>query len=222
MITIGHRGAAGYEPENTLLSFRKAIDLKVDMIEFDVQLCKSGEAVVIHDYSLERTTNGNGFVADKTLVELQKLDVGKGQAIPTLQESLEVIGSKASVNIEFKCRSIAAELCRILNYFTEKGILQLKNIIVSSFILDELLIIRELLPSLKIGLLFEELPEEFDAVASQLQAFSINLNFDFLTQDIVDRIHAKGYKVYTYTVNKQADKERMKSWGVDGIFTDFP
>ncbi len=222
MLTIGHRGAAGYEPENTLLSFRKAIDLKVDMIEFDVQLCKSGEAVVIHDYILNRTTNGNGFVADKTLDELQKLDVGKGQAIPTLQESLEVIGNKASVNIEFKCRSIAAELCRTLNYFTEKGILHLKNIVVSSFILDELLIIRELLPSVKIGLLFEELPEEFDAVASQLQAFSINLNFNFLSKDIVDRIHAKGYKVYAYTVNKQSDKERMKAWGVDGIFTDFP
>lgn len=222
MITIGHRGAAGYEPENTLLSFRKAIDLKVDMIEFDVQLCKSGEAVVIHDYSLERITNGSGYVVDKTLAELQKLNAGKGQKIPTLKESLEAIGNKASVNIELKCRSMAAELCRILNYFTEKGILQLKNIIVSSFILDELLIIREFLPDVKIGLLFEELPEEFDSVASQLQAFSINLNFDFLTQEIVDQIHAKGYKVYAYTVNKQADKKRMETWAVDGIFTDFP
>jgi len=222
MITIGHRGAAGYEPENTLLSFRKAIDLKVEMIEFDVRLCKSGETVVIHDDRLERTTNGKGFVADKTLDELWELNAGKGQKIPTLKESLEVIGNKAKINIEIKGKSIAEEVSRTIRSFIENGMIRLENIVVSSFMLDELMTIRKLLPTLKIGLLFEELPKDFDRIASKLQASTINLNFEFLTKDIVKQIHAKGYKVYAYTVNKPADKERMKSFGVDGIFTDFP
>ena len=77
MITIGHRGAAGHEPENTIQSFKKAIELNAEMIEFDVQLCKSGEVVVIHDFTLERTTNGHGFLSESSLSELKKLDAGK-------------------------------------------------------------------------------------------------------------------------------------------------
>ncbi len=222
MITIGHRGAAGYEPENTLLSFRKAIDLKVDMIEFDVQLCKSGEAVVIHDYSLERTTTGRGFVADKTLSELQELDAGKDQKIPTLKESLQAIGNKAKVNIELKGKSPSVETGRIVNSFIEKGIILLENIVFSSFMIEELRIIRKLLPDARVALLFEELPGDFYEIAAELKASSINLNFEFLTKDIVEEIHIRGHQVYAYTVNNPADKARMKTWSVDGIFTDFP
>lgn len=222
MITIGHRGAAGYEPENTLLSFRKAICLKVDMIEFDVQLCKSGEAVVIHDYRLERTTNGRGLVAEKNLIELQKLDAGKDQKIPTLKESLETIGNKAEVNIELKGKSPSVEAGRIVNSFIEKGINLLENIVFSSFMIEELRIIRKLLPDVRVALLFEKLPRDFNEIAVELQASSINLNFEFLTKNIVEEIHSRGHQVYAYTVNNPADKARMKTWGVDGIFTDFP
>ena len=90
MIRIGHRGAMGYAPENTLVSFEKALDLKVDMVELDVQLCKTGELVVIHDLTVNRTTNGEGDVAKLTLQELKCLDAGKGQQIPLLEEVLDL------------------------------------------------------------------------------------------------------------------------------------
>jgi len=89
---FAHRGAPGLGfPENTLLSFQKALEYNIDMVEFDVHRCKSGELVVIHDYRLERTTNGSGYVKDHTLEELRLLDAGQGQKIPTLEETLDFI-----------------------------------------------------------------------------------------------------------------------------------
>ena len=95
MIIIGHRGAMGYEPENTLRSFQKALDLGVDMIEFDVHLCKSGELVVFHDEKVNRTTNGQGYIAQKSLEKLKELDAGQGEKIPTLEEVLDLVKGKA-------------------------------------------------------------------------------------------------------------------------------
>ena len=222
MITIGHRGAAGYEPENTLLSFQKAIDLEVDMIEFDVQLCKSGEVVIFHDDSLERTTNGVGLVNETSLVELQKLDAGKGQKIPTLTEIFETIGSQVKMNVELKGSATAKPVSQIIRQFVDGGKIRQEDILVSSFMIDELLIVRKLFPDLKIAPLFYKLPEDFSEIASKLQAWSINVNIKFLIENDVKQVHASGYKLYVYTVNKTEDKARMQAWGVDGIFTDFP
>jgi len=222
MITIGHRGAAGYEPENTLLSFQKAIDLEVDMIEFDVQLCKSGEVVIFHDDSLERTTNGVGLVNETSLVELQKLDAGKGQKIPTLTEIFETIGSQVKMNVELKGSATAKPVSQIIRQFVDGGKIRQEDILVSSFMIDELLIVRKLFPDLKIAPLFYKLPEYFSEIVSKLQAWSINVNIKFLTENDVKQVHASGYKLYVYTVNKTEDKARMQAWGVDGIFTDFP
>jgi len=222
MLIIGHRGAAGYEPENTILSFQKAIHLNVDMIEFDVRLCKSGEVVILHDDSLERTTNGAGLVSKTSLVELQKLDAGKAQKIPTLTETFETIGSKVKMNVELKGSSTAKPVSQIIRRFVDSGIIRQEDILVSSFMMDELLIVRRLFPELKIAPLFYKLPEDFSEIASILKAWSINLNLKFLTENDVKRVHASGYKLYVYTVNNVEDKARMQNWGVDGIFTDLP
>jgi len=101
-LKIGHRGAMGYEPENTLRSFKKALDLKVDMIELDVYVCKSDELIVIHDDKVDRTTNGQGYVVNKTFEELRTLDAGKNEKIPTLSEVLNLVNRKAKLNIELK------------------------------------------------------------------------------------------------------------------------
>src|SRR3989338_86923 len=97
--TMGHRGAAALEPENTLRGFRRAIELGVDYVEFDVHCCKSGELVVIHDETVDRTTNGKGFVADLTLQQLKKLDAGKSETIPTLQEAIDTCKCKIKMYI---------------------------------------------------------------------------------------------------------------------------
>src|SRR5687768_15817821 len=100
MVVIGHRGAMGYEPENTLRSIKRAIDSGVDMIEFDVQLLKDGTLILMHDNTLERTTDGFGFVADKTYKDIASLNAGRGEKIPTLQQVLDVIDRKVPVVVE--------------------------------------------------------------------------------------------------------------------------
>ncbi|MFW6383179.1 MAG: glycerophosphodiester phosphodiesterase, partial [Nanoarchaeota archaeon] len=104
VLKIGHRGAMGYEPENTLSSFEKAIELGVDMIELDVRLCKDLEVVVFHDDKLSRFANAEGYVIEKSLEELKKLDVKGGGKIPALREALNHINKRAKVNIELKGR----------------------------------------------------------------------------------------------------------------------
>lgn len=222
MITIGHRGAAGYEPENTILSFNKALELGVDMIELDIQLCKSGEFVVIHDFNLDRTTNGSGLVVNKTLTELKKLDAGKRQEISSLEESLKTINRKTKVNIELKSKSGTQQLSNTINHFIENENWQSDDFIISSFNHEELVMFNRLMPQIKIGVLYEDIPNDFNETASALNAYSINVEFYFLTEKIVKQIHKLAYKVYAYTVNSNKDKLKMKEIGVDGIFTDFP
>ena len=99
MVTkIGHRGAMGYAPENTLKSFKKALELNVDAIELDVYICKSGELVVIHDDKVNRTTNGKGYVAEKTFKELRALDAGEKEKIPELKEVFDLVNKKVNIN----------------------------------------------------------------------------------------------------------------------------
>jgi glycerophosphoryl diester phosphodiesterase len=222
MLIIGHRGAAGFEPENTIASFKKAIELGVEMIEFDVQLCKSGELVIIHDYSLDRTTNGKGPVIEKTITELKNLDAGKGQKIPTLSETLQFIDGKTKVNIELKGKTNSEQVAEVIEHFIKKGNWKMPDFIVSSFNHSELLKFHKLMPGIRIGVLYEAVSKDFDKTASALNAFSINADFDSLTKEITEDIHSKKYRVYAYTVNSASDKQRMKTLGVDGIFTDFP
>lgn len=222
MLIIGHRGAAAYEAENSLISFQKAIELKVDMIEFDIQKCKSGELVVFHDYTLERCTNGIGFIANKTLSELKALRLPNNQKIPTLEETLNLIDAQTKVNIELKGLSTTKELSEILTSFTEKTKWEADDFLISSFHHKELFKFQKLMSNQKLSPLYEEITHDYLEIAKALNAHSINANFKFLNRKIVEEIHNNGYQVFAYTVNKMADKHRMKEIGVDGIFTDSP
>lgn len=222
MLIIGHRGAAGHEPENTIQSFKKAMELGAKMIEFDVQLCKSGEVVVIHDFSLGRTTNGTGLLTETLLADLKKLDAGNGQQIPTLEEVLNTIDKKAIVNIELKGKSIARPVAKIIADFIENKNWQTDDFLISSFNHQELFAFHKLMPEIRIGVLYEDIPDTFNKTASVLNAFSINVEFHYLTKEIIDQIHLLNYKVYAYTVNTEENKLRMEEIGVDGIFTNFP
>jgi len=102
VLRIGHRGAAGHAPENTLASFRKAIELGLDMTELDVHVCASGELVVIHDENVDRTTNSKGWVSKLSLTELKRLDAGAGETVPTLAEVLDLLKDRIMLNIELK------------------------------------------------------------------------------------------------------------------------
>ncbi len=108
MVTkIGHRGAMGYAPENTLKSFKKALELNINCVELDVHACKSGELAVIHDDEVDRTTNGKGYIAEKDLNEVKILDAGEGEKIPLLSEVLDLIDKRIKINIELKAEGTA-------------------------------------------------------------------------------------------------------------------
>lgn len=222
MVIIGHRGAMGYEPENTLRSFERAISFGVAMIEFDVYALKDGSLVVIHDLKVDRTTNGTGYVIDKTLEEIKMLDAGSGEKIPTLQETLNSINKRVGVNIELKGENTAALVAEVLKEYVENKGWSYEDFLVSSFNHPELQIFKRLMPEIKIGALTSIIPLDYAKYAEPLQAFAIHPAIDFVNKAFVDDAHQRGFKVYVYTVNEADDYAHMKQIGVDGVFTNNP
>jgi len=222
MLRIGHRGAMGHEPENTLRSFQKALDLGVDMIELDVYVLKTGELVVIHDDKLNRTTNGDGYVIDKSFEEIRSLDAGQGEKIPTLEEVFDLVDKKVPINIELKGEGTALPVARLMEqYIADKGWTE-KHFLVSSFNHYELKKFKEFKPKIRIGALITGIPIGYSDYGVKLDAYSINLSLEFINQDFVDDAHSKGLKVFVYTVNDKDDIKRMKDMGVDGLFSNYP
>jgi glycerophosphoryl diester phosphodiesterase len=223
ILRIGHRGARGYEPENTLLSFKKALELGVDMIEFDVAVCKTGEVVLFHDKRVDLLVNDEGYVVDKTLSELKSYDMSKGQRVLILEEALDFIDKQTKVNIEIKGEGAAKPVYDILErYVSDKG-WAWGDFLVSSFNHYELLDFKELADNkVKIGVIIACIPISLAEWATKVDAYSIHLSKEFINQALVDDAHRRGLKVFVYTPNAVEDIEKMKSLGVDGIFSDFP
>jgi glycerophosphoryl diester phosphodiesterase len=223
ILTVGHRGAKGYEPENTLRSFKKALELGADMIELDVHRCRTGEAVVIHDEDVNRTTNGRGRVADISLAGLKQLDAGRGERIPTLDEVLDLFQGRMKVDIELKGRDCAA--CAAETIAKHLGTTGFKpgELLVTSFEHDTLLRqFQGMNPGIPIGLLFSRVPDDFCERAAALDAEYVALNYKNTNLKMVERAHNTGLKVMVWTVNKPEDIERAEKMGVDSIASDFP
>lgn len=221
-LVIGHRGAMGYETENTLASIQKALDLGVDMIEIDVFNIKSGETVVFHDERLERLSNAAGNIEEFYLSDLQKVVLEGNHKIPVLQKVLQLINNQVALNVELKGAGTANRVSHILKFYVEKRGWSKENLVISSFNWDELRKMREFDPEIAIAVLTEEDPLKAIPVAKELNAVAINPWFKTLTQDNVKEIQAAGFKVNTYTVNEAADIAAVKALGVDGIFSDYP
>jgi len=221
MVLIGHRGAMGYAPENTLKSFKKALELNVDMVELDVYRCKTGELVVIHDDRLERTTNGIGYVEDKTFIELRKLDAGEGEKIPLLTEVLDFIDKRVPINIELKGINTAEGVAEVIREHIIRG-WSYDDFLVSSFNHHELSHIKQILPEIQIGALLIGLPITYAQFAQDLHAYSLNISIEFINQDFVNDAHTRGLKVYVFTVNHPEDMNRLRVLGVDGVFSNVP
>jgi len=221
-LKIGHRGACGYEPENTLASFSRALELGVDMVEFDVHICRSGEPVVIHDSRLERTTSGKGYVADKSLDELRSLDAGNGERIPLLTEVLDLVQHSADVNIELKGPGAAGPVDRIIRSCISSREWSTENFLVSSFDHYELRAFSELNPGINLGALITGIPIGYAEFARNLGAYSVNLSREFINSDFISDAHESGLKVLVYTVNEPDEIKLFRDMGVDGIFSNFP
>lgn len=221
-LCIGHRGARGHAPENTLLALDTGIGLGADMVEFDVQQCE-GELVLIHDPRLERTTSGSGRVDQVSLAYLRGLDAGKGQQVPTLREALNLVGGRVAVNIEIKsangtAAAVAAQISEVLHAEDWSP----AQFLVSSFHLPELYEFKQLMPDIAIGALVCGVPLDWAACASEMGAQALNISAEFADARLIADAHARGLKVYAYTVNHPADIRSLMAAGVDGVFSDYP
>ena len=218
MLCIGHRGAAGHEPENTLRSVRRALELGADAVEIDVYNL-DGELIVIHDSTLNRTTNGRGPLRRRTLAQLRALDAGKGERIPLLSEVIDAVDRRVPLNIELKGTRTAAPVLHLANAYLARGWAP-HDFLISSFRRGELRQLRD--SGLPIGILFARSARLFRPLARTLGAWSIHVPLSQVTPRLVSRVHADGRKLFVFTVNDRADMDRMAQLGVDAIFSDFP
>ena len=223
ILNIGHRGAKGHIAENTIASIHKAIELGADGIEIDVFLCKSGEIVLFHDKTLEKLTNGDGNIEDKNLEELRKLKVlNSSYSIPTLEEVLNSIDKDVFLNIELKGRNTAKGSFDLVREYVDIHKIELKNILFSSFDWEELKDLRALSNEVKLALITGDDPLLAIDSALHLKAVAINPNYKDLNEHNISKIISKGLKIYTWTVNRKQDIEKLKALNVNGIITDFP
>jgi glycerophosphoryl diester phosphodiesterase len=222
MMKIGHRGAAGYADENTLASFKKAIELKVDAIELDIRKCQTGELVVIHDETVERTTNGKGLVAEKTLNEIKSLETKSSEKIPTLQEALNIIDKQTKVSIHLKEKGLSEQLFKIIEkYVIEQG-WQYDNFIIESFSHKELSNFHNLNPNIELVLLLNWtriIPLKF---VKKEKISALGSQFRGISKRFVSNAHEQNLKILTWGANEQKSIDKVKALGVDYIISDYP
>ena len=220
LLCIGHRGAMGHAPENTLSSIRKALALGTPCMEIDVYSV-DGHLVVFHDSRLERTTNGTGYLLDQKFDDLRKLDAGNGEKIPTLKEAFEAINLNAGVNIELKGPDTANPVVNIIANMRESGWND-DLVLVSSFNHRELSLVNKLDPRIKLGAMMVGLPMDDAAFAESLGAYSVHLSIEFIDRRFVKDARARHLRVFVFTVDHPEDIDKMRELGVDGVFTNYP
>lgn len=222
MLVVGHRGAPLNGPENTILSFRKAVDMGADMLEMDVHVCASGELVVIHDRIVDRTTDGTGEVSKLDLSEIKELDGGSGESIPILDEVIAEFSGRVGFNIELKGKGTAEPLRDLLMKWIGKGSISPNDILISSFRPDEIFDIRSHAGEMKFGYIFEARPYMGMEFAHEVGAWSIHPRHDLIDEKLIEKARELSLKVITWTVNDEVDMKWLMKLGVDGIITDRP
>ncbi|MEJ2243825.1 MAG: glycerophosphodiester phosphodiesterase family protein [Candidatus Bathyarchaeota archaeon] len=216
MLKIGHRGARAYEPENTLSSFRKAIELGANAVELDVRKTKDGKLVVIHNADVNKTTNGEGAVNALTLEQIQKLVTDKDEHIPTLDDVLDSVGKKVKVLVELK--EVGTEQ-QVLDMIQQKGLTD--NVILVSFHEEALKKIRELNKTITTGLIYVRHKNPVQTALDLKATYLLSL-YRFTHSADIKKAHENGLKVIVWTINNNEEVEEYKKKGVDGIASDRP
>ena len=188
---MGHRGAPADEPENTLRSFSRALAVGVAAVELDVQLTRDGRLAVIHDETLDRTTNGKGRVKDFTLAELQRLDAGRGEPVPSLEEVFALVQGRAHLVVELKQPDAAGA---VLGFFREQRAFEFANVI--SFWHPAVKALKEAEPRLTTGALMVGCPADPVGVARAAGAATLVLNYPYVNRELVAAAHHQGILVY--------------------------
>lgn len=221
MLTIAHRGASAHAPENTLAAFARAIELGAQWLELDIHACAGGELVVIHDATVDRTTDGTGRVAAMTLRELQALDAGGGERIPTLQEVCDLAMGRAGLCIEVKGDDLIAPLDAFVRKQVAAG-WRYEDLVVFSFDHPQLHALSVRNPQVCTGATICGIPMDYTASAAYAGAWCVNVAVNYMNALLVADGHARGLQVFAYTANDPHDIRYARECGVDGIITDYP
>lgn len=228
---IGHRGACGYAPENTIESVQTAAEMGVTWVELDVKLTKDGVPIIFHDDTLDRTTNGAGPVAQTLYDDIAQLEAGSwfadsfaGIKIPTLDEICEVlIDLDLGLNLEIKpCPGREKETAEIALDHLSRIWDDHDRLLISSFSHVSLEAAMDIAGDWRRGLLFDEWPENWKDLADYLEASTINIDGNQCSREQVEEIIDMDYPILAYTINDPDRARILQSWGVDGVFTDVP
>ncbi|MFI1418548.1 glycerophosphodiester phosphodiesterase [Streptomyces sp. NPDC020731] len=214
-LTIGHRGVMGVEPENTLRSFVAAQEAGLDVIELDLHLSKDGTLVVMHDTEVDRTTDGTGAIADKTLAELRALDAGRGERIPVFEEVLDAV--RAPLQAEIKDVRAARALAEVMN-----GRDLADRVEVSSFHDEAIAETARLVPGVRTALIASRYGTDIVDRAVGAGASTVCLNIRRLTLEIVERARKAELRIVGWVVNTQDHLRLVRALGLDGATTDYP
>jgi glycerophosphoryl diester phosphodiesterase len=228
VLIIGHRGASGHAPENTLAAFKKAVALGATFVETDLQLSRDAHFVAIHDATVNRTTNGQGAVHDLTLAELRRLDAGSwfgsefaGERIPTLEELLEFSKKNDVVfYLEMKPAGSWGGEHALVGALRESG--EIQRTVVISFDAAIVLNLRKIEPTLMTGLLYDGQLENPIEKAVEIGARQLVVRGDLVTPAMITAAQKKDLQVVCWTVNQPAHMRMLMSAGVDGIMSDYP
>jgi glycerophosphoryl diester phosphodiesterase len=232
VLVVGHRGFSAAAPENTQASFKKAMEVGVDMIELDVHLSQDGQVVVIHDDTLNRTTNGKGKVVNYTLNELKQLDAGSwfgsqffGERIPTLKEVLELTHGQVLLCIELKVGDLGQYTLkdladRSLQEVEKAGMLS--RVLFASFYLSAIERIREKNPGMPVALIYSKSWSSPQEVTGGRPISVLSFHGTVLTQTNATKARQQGIKLLVWTVNTEEQMEHFLNMGVDGIITNYP
>lgn len=217
VLRIGHRGAAGHAPENTLAAIEAGISLGVDFVEIDLRRTADGVVVAFHDRTVNRTTNGKGRVERLSLRELRSLDAGNGEQIPTLEEVFKAAAGRTGLMLEIKAAGVARSTAEAVEQAGFEG-----PVIYASFLHDELTDARSVAQEASVMVLFGSLPRSPVARAMESMPSHVGLRHDTATPRLVDAFHREGLLVFVYTPDSPRDIQRAVSIGVDGVISNFP
>ncbi|WOX07809.1 glycerophosphodiester phosphodiesterase [Streptomyces sp. N50] len=214
-LTIGHRGVMGLEPENTLRSFVAAEQAGLDVIELDLHLSKDGALVVMHDADVDRTTDGTGPIAERTLGELRTLDAGRGERVPTFDEVLDAVESP--VQAEIKDLAAARALAEVMH---RRNLVE--RVEVSSFHDEAIAEIARLVPGVRTALIASRFGPDVVERATEAGAETVCLNIRRLTLEVVEAARKADLRIIGWVVNTQDQLRLVRALGLDGATTDYP
>lgn len=212
----GHRGAMGYMPENTLASFRRAVREGVDEVELDLRLSKDHALVVVHDATVDRTTDGTGVVADLTVADLRGLDAGDGEQIPTFGEVLDAITGR--IFAEVKAPEVVEPL---LDLFRRRPSLR-ERVDVIGFDVDAVGSVRRSAPAVRVALLSATGSRDLVDTAHEMGAVRVGVGWDGTSNELIEYAHSLGLEYGVWPAPTRAHIERALAMGADEITTDYP